>query len=52
MEREVEKRVIKVLKEQQKNMIEQTGVQPSISEEEIKLYLSEVMNEIKAKRPV
>jgi hypothetical protein len=31
-------------------MIEETGVQPSISENDMKLYLEEVMKEIKVRK--
>ena len=50
MERELVNRVLKLTKEQQSNMAEETGVGSSLSEEDIKQYLAEVIEEIKDKR--
>lgn len=47
MEQELQKRVLKIVKEQSDSMIEETGVQPSLSENDMKEYLDMVANEIK-----
>jgi signal transduction histidine kinase len=44
---EIERRVLQDTKEQQKLLTEKTGVQPSISEYEMKRYLGDVLKEIK-----
>jgi hypothetical protein len=46
MEQELQKRVLKIVKEQSDNMIEETGVQPSLSENDMKEYLEMVAKEI------
>jgi hypothetical protein len=50
MEQEIQKRVMKVVKEQQNDIVEEDGVQPSITEDEIKDYMSQVLQEIHHKR--
>jgi hypothetical protein len=50
MEQELQKRVLRVLTIAKKNsdsMTEETGVQPSLSEDDMKRYLEEVLKEIK-----
>jgi hypothetical protein len=47
---ETEKRIVNTVKEHADIMNEQTGVQPSISEEDIKHYLDEVLHELQRKR--
>jgi hypothetical protein len=47
MEMELQKRVLNIAKSQQDNMLKETGVQPSLSEDDIKEYLDEVISEIK-----
>jgi hypothetical protein len=47
MEDELQRRVMKLAKEQQEFMMQQTGVEPSLDEGEAKQYLYEVMQEIK-----
>ena len=47
MEQEIQKRVIALSKETERTMIEQTGVGPSLSEQEAKEYLHEVLTELK-----
>jgi len=47
MEQELQKKVLTIAKKNSDSMIEETGVQPSLSENDIKLYLEEVMKEIK-----
>ena len=50
MEQELEKRVLTIAMKNSENMIEDTGVQPSINEDEMKQYLAEVVKEIKTKK--
>ena len=50
MEQELQKRVLTISKKNSDNMIEETGVQPSINEDEMKQYLGEVIKEIKTKK--
>ena len=50
MEGEIGRKVIRILNEQQENMIEETGVPSSLSEEDIKEYLAELIKEIKGKK--
>jgi hypothetical protein len=47
MEQEIQKRVIKITKEQVDKMTEQTGVQSSVTEDDMKDYLNTVLKEIK-----
>jgi hypothetical protein len=47
MEQELQKRVLKIVKEQSDSMTQETGVQPSLSENDMKEYLDMVVNEIK-----
>lgn len=49
MEREIERKVMRITKEQQQNMIEETGVQSSIDEADLRGYLEQVMREVKGK---
>jgi hypothetical protein len=48
MEQELQNRVLKLVKEQSDRMMEETGIQPSLGENEIKEYLDMVVNEIKS----
>jgi hypothetical protein len=50
MEHEIVKRVVRIAKKQSDNMIEETGVQPSLSENDMKKYLEEVLQEIKVRK--
>jgi hypothetical protein len=50
MEQEIQKRVITLSKETERTMIEQTGVESSLSEEDAKEYLHEVLAELKRHR--
>jgi hypothetical protein len=50
MEQEIQRRVLTIAKKNSDNMIEETGVQPSINEDEMKQYLGEVIKEIKTKK--
>jgi hypothetical protein len=47
MEQELQKRVLTIAKENSDIMTEETGVQPSLTEDEMKEYLNMVANEIK-----
>jgi signal transduction histidine kinase len=47
IEQEIERRVLTVAQRQEKALIEETGVQPSLTSEEMKQYLSNVLKEIK-----
>lgn len=50
MEQELQNRVLTIAKKNSDNMAEETGVQPSLSENDMKRYLEEVLIEIKARR--
>ncbi len=47
MEQELQKRVLTIAKENSDIMTEETGVQPSLTEDEMKEYLDMIVNEIK-----
>jgi hypothetical protein len=47
MEQEIQKRVITLTKQTQRRIKEETGIQSSLTEEDMKLYLEEVINEVK-----
>jgi hypothetical protein len=47
MEQQIEKTILKITKEQEKVLEEQTGVEPSLTEDEVKDYLETVMLEVK-----
>jgi hypothetical protein len=47
MEDELQRRVIKIVKEQHDVLTYQTGIEPSLNENELKHYLSETIQEIK-----
>lgn len=51
MEQQIQKRVIEIAKRNQDNMTEETGIQSSVTEEDMKAYLEQVINEIKKHRP-
>lgn len=46
MQQQLEKRVINIVKAQQDKIIEQTGIQTSLTEDEMKSYLNQVLAEI------
>jgi len=46
MEEEIQKRVIELTKQNQDSMVEEFGIQPSLTEEDMKQYLQEVINEV------
>lgn len=47
LEQGIENRVMRLMRETRKEMMEETGINSSLSEGEIKLYLSEVLAEVK-----
>lgn len=47
MEQEMQQRVLKIAKEQEEVLTEQTGIEPSLNEEDMKQYLVEVLQEIR-----
>ena len=47
MEQEIEKRVLVLTKQNQDRMAEETGIQSSLSEDDIKQYLDQVIKEVK-----
>jgi hypothetical protein len=47
MQQEIQKRVLKVTREQEEILREQTEVELSLSEDELKKYLEEVLQEVK-----
>ncbi len=51
MEQEIERRVLKVGREQQDVLSEQSGIESSLTEEDMKQYLEQVIQEIKKERP-
>jgi hypothetical protein len=50
MKQELQKRVLTIAKENSDIMTEETGVQPSLSEDDMKQYLEEVLKEIKVRK--
>lgn len=50
MEQELRKTVLTIAKKQSDRMVEESGVQPSLSEDDMKKYLEEVIREIKVMR--
>lgn len=49
MEQEIQKRVIVLSRKTTHTMAEQTGIESSLSEEDVKEYLHEVLTELKRK---
>jgi len=47
MEQEIHRRVIKITKEKSNKLTEETGVQSSLTEDEMKQYMNDVLKEIK-----
>jgi hypothetical protein len=50
MEQEIVKRVVTVAKKHSDSMTEETGVQPSLSKDDVEQYLKEVLQEIKVRK--
>jgi hypothetical protein len=51
MEQEIERRVPKVAKEQQDVLTEQSGIESSLIEDDMKEYLEQVIKEVKKEGP-
>ena len=47
MEKEIQKRVLRLVKKQEETMVEQTGIQSSLDEHDVKEYLEQVINEVR-----
>jgi len=47
MEQEIQKKVLAFTKLNQDRMAEETGIQPSLTDEDVKAYLEQVINEVK-----
>lgn len=47
MEREIQKRVLGFAKKQEQTMLERTGIESSLDEDDIKEYLNQAINEVK-----
>jgi hypothetical protein len=50
MEQEIEKEVLKVAREQQDVLTEQSGIESSLTEKDMKEYLEQVIQEVKKDR--
>ncbi len=50
MEQEIENRVLSFTKQNQDMLTEETGIQSSLSEEDMKQYLEQVISEVKMQR--
>ena len=50
MEQEIQARVIAFTKRNQDKMVEETGIESSLTEEDVKEYLEEVILEVKERR--
>jgi hypothetical protein len=50
MEREIEKRVLALAKRNQDKMAEETGIQSSLSEDDMKEYLVQVIQEVQKQK--
>ena len=47
MEQEVQRKVLRLARVQEEKMVEQTGIESSLDEGDMKEYLQEVINEVK-----
>jgi hypothetical protein len=50
MEQEIEKRVLALTKQNQDRMAEETGIQSSLTDDDVKEYLEQVIKEVKKRR--
>ena len=50
MEQEIEKRVLAATRKTQELMAEETGIQSSLSEDDMKQYLEQVIREVKMQK--
>jgi hypothetical protein len=46
---EIERKVVSITKDYKKSMIEDSGIQPSLTEDDMKQYMSQVLQEIGGK---
>jgi hypothetical protein len=51
MEQEIQKRVLALTRKNQRNFEEETGIQSSLTDDDMKHYLGQVIEEIKKGRP-
>lgn len=51
MEQEIQRRVIALTRKNQDRMVEESGVQTSLTEEDVKEYLEQVIEEVEKRRP-
>ena len=51
MEQQIQKKVVEFTKRNQDRMTEETGIQPSLTDEDVKAYLEQVIREVKKDRP-
>ena len=51
MEQEIEKRVLKVAREQQEVLRESSGIESSLTEKDMREYLEQVIKEVKKQKP-
>src|SRR5205807_2292038 len=51
MEQEIQKKVMEFTRQNQDRMAEETGIQPSLTDEDVKAYLEQVIREVKKDRP-
>jgi uncharacterized membrane-anchored protein len=51
MEHEIQKRVLELTRKNQRNLEEETGIQSSLTDDDMKHHLGEVIEEIKKGRP-
>lgn len=49
MEKQIQEKVIKISKDNASKLAEQSGVEPSLTDSEMKSYLNEVIAEIKTR---
>jgi hypothetical protein len=47
IEQEIQKKVIEFTRRNQDRMAEETGIQPSLTDEDVKTYLEQVIKEVK-----
>ena len=52
MEQEIQRRVLSLTKQNQNKMAEETGIQSSLTEDDVKDYLQQVITEVKKQRPL
>jgi hypothetical protein len=50
MEQEIQKRVITLTKQNQERLVEESGIQPSLTDEDMRSYLQQVIEEIQKSR--